>query len=966
MGIVSADFGGRHLRRRITRWIILGLLALVLFWWVPQLLHLYTEWLWFKFDVRFPDVFWTLLSTKIGLGVVFGCAFFALVLANIEVARRMAHRTAWYDEERALRQRIAEVMEYFAARYLYIAIAAFAVVVAYGVGRNAADQWNRYLLFCNGVSFGYSDPIFNRDIAFYLFRLPFWEYLWQWTYVALWAVFLLSAGTHYLDKAIRVLRGVPAFAPHVKVHLSLLLGAILAVKAIGYRIEAFQLLYSPRGVAFGASYTDIHAQLLAYNVLFWIALACALLMLINIRLRGLWLPAVGMGFLLVSSLLLNVIYPAVVQRIQVEPNEFAREEQYIAHNIEFTRRGFGLDRVETRDLTQITPLTMSGIRDNVQTVENVRLWDYRPILDTYQNQQAIWDYYRFKSVDVDRYHIDGQYRQVMLAARELDMDRLARILREQTWQNERIFYTHGHGAVMSPVSDVIGSGLPNYVVKDIPPEATFDNGRIRRHGIYYGELTNNYVIVGTKEEEIDYTLRETNKVAKTRYSGEGGVPIGSILPKLATAARFKDVNIVISTIITEDSRIMWNRNIATRARDIAPFLGFDRDPYIVVGEDAHLYWIQDAYTTSGMFPYSEPYRDAAGRSLNYVRNSVKVVTDAYDGTVVFYIADPDDPIIRTYQKIFPSLFKPMEEMPAGLFHHIRYPEALFNTQSERLTLYHMIDPRVFYNRIEKWGIARERPKSFGEGGRVAPGGSPGDGETMQAYYAILRLPGEAKPEYLLMLPFTPEGRPNMAAWLAARCDGDNYGKLLLYNFPKTEQVWGPMQIEASVDQDPRISEKISLWNQQGSSVIRGNLLVIPLDSSILYVEPLYIRAAQSPFPELKRVLVASGDGSVAMAPTLSGAIASLLGGPTPELAIREPTKLVVAPPEAPAPSAPEEAPRPTAPVALEQDVRALAAQADAYLDEAVARQRAGDWAGYGESLDNLQQTLQQLVDKTGP
>ncbi|MCJ7822829.1 MAG: UPF0182 family protein, partial [Armatimonadetes bacterium] len=489
---------------------------------------------------------------------------------------------------------------------------------------------------------------------------------------------------------------------------------------------------------------------------------------------------------------------------------------------------------------------------------------------------------------------------------------------------------------------------------------------IRQHGIYYGELTNNYVIVGTKEEENDYTLPGTGQVAKTRYSGAGGVPIGSALPRLAAGARFKDFNIIISTIITKDSRILWNRNIALRARHIAPFLSFDQDPYIVVGEDGRLYWIQDAYTTSDMYPYSDRVRSGSD-SFNYVRNSVKVVTDAYEGTVVFYVADPDDPIVQTYQKIFPAIFKPMADMPAGLANHLRYPEALFNAQSERLTIYHMTDPRVFYNRIEKWAIARERPKSAGQGGGFASSGDSSEGEVMQAYYAIVRLPGESDPEYLLMLPFTPEGRPNMAAWLAARCDPEHYGKLLVYNFPKTEQVWGPMQIEASIDQDTEISKDLSLWNQEGSVVTRGNLLVIPLDNSILYVEPIYLSAAQSRFPELKRVIVARGDGKVAMAATLSQALADLLGGTPPKLAALEPSQMVPAPTEggAPAPE-PEEVVAPAPARAIPADAYALAADADRYFKEALERQREGDWAGYGESLEKLQQTLSRLVEKTKP
>ena len=968
MSIVSADFGGRRIRRLAARWAAVIALVLVFFWLLPVVLNQYTEWLWFKFDVQFPSVFWTILGTKVGLGIVFGLVFLVFLLGNVELARRLAHRAVWYDEERALRQRIAEAMEYFASRYLYLALIVIALVAAYGVAKEAANEWHRYLLFRYGGAFGETDPIFSRDIGFYVFRLPFWQYLQQWAYAVLIVVFLVSAATHYFDKAIRVLGGLPAFAPHVKSHLSVLLGLILVVKALDYRIEAFNLLYSSRGVTFGASYTDVHAQLLAYNVLFVIALACAALVLVNMHFRGLWLPLGGIGFLLVSSLLLNLAYPALVQRIHVEPNEFAREKPYIARTIEFTRRGFGLDKVEARNLRQLQPLTMSAVVDNIESVENVRLWDYRPLLDTYQNQQAIWDYYRFSSVDVDRYTINGRYRQVMLAARELDKGRLLKMLPATTkrWQNERVFYTHGCGVVMSPVSDVIDSGLPNYVITDIPPESSFELG-VERHGIYYGELTNDYVIVGTEEEENDYTLPATNQVAKTRYAGTSGVPLSSALPRLAAASRFKDLNILISNIITKESRILWNRNVWQRARHIAPFLSFDRDPYIVVGDDGRLYWIQDAYTTTTRYPYSDPVEGRTGE-YNYVRNSVKVVTDAYDGDVTCYVADEDDPIVRAYQAIFPVLFRPMEEMEAGLLSHIRYPEALFNAQAERLTVYHMTDPQAFYNRIEKWAIAREHPKAVGPETRYG-GGGDSQGEVMQAYYAILRLPEEAEPEFVLMLPFTPQGRPNMVAWLAARCDGDNYGRLLLYNFPKTEQVWGPIQIEASIDQHPDISEKLSLWNQHGSSVIRGNLLVIPFDSSVLYVEPIYLRAAQSPFPELTRVIVAGGDGRVAWSDTLSGALASLLGEAPPALAVLEPAARagVFAPTEAavPAPGA-AEAPPPAevGAAAGPRDVKGLAAEADRHFQEAIERQQRGDWAGYGESVQKLQKTIRELVAAT--
>ncbi len=946
MGIMSADFGGRRLRRRVMRWLLLALVVIGILWWLPALLHIYTQWLWFKFDVRFPDVFWKILSTKVGLGLAFGLVFFVLVIGNVELARRFARRTLWYDEERALRQRIAEVMEYFAGRYLYIALALFTLVVAYGVGLGAAAQWNKYLLFRQGLPFGVEDPIFGRDVGFYVFRLPFWYYLWAFGYWVLIAVFLLSAAAHYFDKAIRVLRGVPAFAPHVKSHLSVLLGLILIFKALGYRLDAFLLLYSPRGATFGASYTDVHAQLLAYNVLSVIAVACAGLVLVNIFVRGLWLPLAGIGFLAVSSLLLNSIYPSLVQRLQVVPNEFEREKEYIAHTIAFTRRGFGLETAEQRTLRRVAPLDMEAVKNNVETVENLRLWDYRPLLDTFQQQQALWPYYRFSSVDIDRYWVGGEYRQVMLAAREL----WAPGLPEKGWQNEHIFNTHGYGVVMAPVSDVIQSGLPNLVVKNIPPESSFDL-RVTRPAVYYGELTNDYIVVGTTEEENDYPLPGTNRMAKARYAGKGGVPIGSGLPRLATSIRFRDINIIISTIITKDSKILWGRNIGQRARQIAPFLSYDRDPYIVAAQDGHLYWIQDAYTTSDMYPYSDRLSTATG-SFNYVRNSVKVVSDAYDGSVMFFVADAADPIIRSYQKIFPGVFKPLDEIPSDLLAHIRYPEAFFNTQSARLTVYHMTDPRTFYNRIEKWEIAREAPKSVGPAARTLVGRTPEtQGETMQAYYAIIKLPNEEEPEFLLMLPFTPQNKPNMVAWLAARCDGEDYGRLLLYNFPKTEQVWGPIQIEASIDQHDTISGWITLRDQRGSRVLRGNLLVIPLDSTILYVEPIYLQASQSPIPELKQVVLARGDGRVVMEPTLSLALEGLLGAKPPELEALEPSRFEVVRPITAEEGLPAEAAPAAAAAAAAPQIEELARQADRQLKEARDR------------LDQLEQTLKKLSEQ---
>ena len=951
MSILDADFGGRRARRKAVRWLIVIAVVLACFWLLPGLLTLYTDWLWFKHDVRYPAVFLTILQTKIGLGAVFGLAFVALVLLNAGIARRLARRSGWYQEETALRQQIAEVMEFFVSRYLYLALVVFALVVGYGVAAAASAQWDKFLQFRNATPFGIADPVFHRDVGFYVFRLPFWQYLWQWTYIALIAVFVITATVHYLDKAIRMLRGVPALASHVKTHLSILLALILVVKAFGYRLEAFHLLYSTRGAVFGAGYTDAHAQLLAYHVLFFVALAVAALTLFSAFSRGIWLPLAGIGFLAAISLLVNTIYPAAVQRFQVQPAEFDREITYIKRNLEFTRRGFGLADMQSRPMRTVTLLGPDQVKHNVPTIENVRLWDYRPLLTTYQQQQALAQYYRFNSVDIDRYTIQGRYRQVMLAARELVVPPEAR-----SWLNDHIYYTHGYGIVMSPVTDAVQSGLPNYSILNLPPVSPVGL-KVTRPGLYYGELTDDYIVTGTTTEEIDYTLPQANKIAKTHYTGAGGVPLAAPLARLAASVRFGDLNLLISTLITKDSRILWEREIIPRVERIAPFLSYDRDPYIVLGDDGHLYWILDAYTTSSRFPYSQPYGEERGAGVNYVRNSVKVVVDAYDGTVSFHVADPEDPIVRTYARIFPGVFKDLASMPAGLQKHIRYAEGLFNAQTAMLTTYHVTDPQVFYNGSERWEIAREAAKTVG----LVDQAGGGDNEGMQAYYAILSLPDRPGSEFLLMLPFTPKGKPNMVAWVAGQCDAKEYGRKLLYEFPKNEQVWGPIQIEAAINQNPDFSQIKTLLNQQGSNFFPGNLLVLPMDNAILYVEPYYLSATTQAIPELKYVIVARGDGRIAFGPTFSEALTKLLGEAPPSTVAEEPTWLGGAP--AAAAAAPGAKPAPAA--LMPQDVKGLAQRADREYREALDKQQKGDWAGYGEALKKLQRTLDELMKKTG-
>lgn len=704
-----------------------------------------------------------------------------------------------------------------------------------------------------------------------------------------------------------------------KKHLAVLLAAILILKAWGYKLAAYKLLYSPSGVVFGAGYTDIHARLLGYKVLMVVALLVGLATILNIFINRLsWIVA-GLGVWLAVSVFFTGIYPVLMQKFVVEPNELARETRYIKHNISMTRDAYGFDKVESKTFDIKYDLTAEDIRNNEDTIRNIRLWDWQPLSKTYREIQEIRLYYAFKDIDIDRYIIDGKYRQVMLAARELSQDKLPNQAR--TWINQHLKYTHGYGVAMSPVNEVAQEGLPRLFIRDIPPRFGTDL-KITRPEIYYGEDTNQYVFVKTKTQEFDYPSGDEN--VWTTYQGESGVKINSLARRLALAWVFKDYKILLSRYITNESYILFERNIQDRTQKIAPFLMFDGDPYIVIS-DGKLYWIQDAYTCTDMYPYSAPF-DREGH--NYIRNSVKIVVDAYDGNTTFYLADNQDPVVQSYARIFPGLFTPIDRMPAGLRQHVRYPEDLFAIQAEMFTVYHMEDPRVFYNKEDKWNI----PSELLEDNELLE-----DKKTqMEPYYIIMRLPGQPRPEYVQMLPFTPAAKQNMVAWLCARSDGENYGKLLVYEFPKQELIFGPMQVESRINQDSKISQQMTLWDQRGSSVFRGNLIVIPINQSILYVEPLYLQAVQSQIPELRRVIAVYGD-RVVMEETLEKALQELFADRTG------------------APVSESEPPAGT--TAAE-----LVKQAQEYYNRAQEMLRAGNWAGYGENIGKVQEMLNSLSE----
>ncbi|MCH8062428.1 MAG: UPF0182 family protein [Chloroflexi bacterium] len=724
--------------------------------------------------------------------------------------------------------------------------------------------------FANAVPFGELDPVFGKDLSFYVFTLPVYSFLEGWL---LGAAIMILLGTIALYLVNFSLRGMGfTITTELKIHVSIIAAIIMFIIAGGYWLDRWELLLSDQGTIFGAAYTDLNARKPALLILAIIAVASGLLMLVNAYLSDLRLLVGAVALWFVMAIALGIAWPELMQRFTVNPNEFVRESQYIARNIDFTRRGFALNRIEEQFYQAEGEITAELIRDNPQTINNIRLWDYRPLTNVYRQIQLIRPYYDFVGrVDVDRYTLGGEYRQVLLAAREVAPEKLE--LESQTWLNNKLVYTHGIGIAMSPVTEFTPEGRPIFFAKDIPtdgvihisanlsedePEIIIDNPRI-----YYGENTTSYVIVNTKTGELDFQTEE-GELIRNQYTGEGGVRLGSFIRRLVYAWQFADVNILISGEITGDSLIQYRRQIQERISTVAPFLMLDADPYIVAGE-GRLFWMQDAYTVSDQFPYSNPTNIAVGERINYMRNSVKITVDAFDGSLRFHIWDESDPMVLTYAKIFPDLFVNQEDMPESLQSHVRYPSDFFRIQAEKYIRYHMKEPQNFYNNEDLWAFAEEK---FGQSADTL--------QLVEPYYVIMKLPGEETEEFVQLLPYTPNERQNLIGWLAARSDRENYGKLVAFNFPKDRQVDGPAQVEARIDNDQDISAWFTLRCTEGSSCIRGNLLVIPVGNGIIYAEPVYLQAEGISFPELKKVILATGD-KVVMEDSLQLAITALVG-----------------------------------------------------------------------------------------
>ena len=809
------------------------------------ILGVYAEWLWFE-SLNYLSVFKTVLFSKITLGAAVFISFFIFLLLNFMILKRRAD---------IVHQKI----------YLVIIF-----IVSLFAGLLSTTYWFTVLRFLNYVNFGFVDPIFRNDIGFYIFVLPFYNFVLGILFFLLAAILTMTAVTYLFtiktkkapkpDIKEGMSFGFEQPFQQIKIeipkkgrsHLAFLGGLLLIIFAAFFYLKRYSILFSQRGAVFGAGFTDITITLPLYTILAALTVITAFIAFAYIYNQNTKLLVGSIALILVVSFGGNIVAGAV-QSLYVQPNEFNLEEPYIKQNIKHTLFAYDLNNVDTRDFPVTYDLTINDINKNKATIDNVRLWDWRPLLTTNRQIQLFRTYYEFLDVDVDRYKLDNKLRQIMVSPRELDQNQLAD--KAKTWVNEKLVYTHGYGVVVSPVNKVSNEGLPELFVKDIPSKVEYKELRIAQPRIYFGEQSNDFIIVNTKSNEFDYPLGNENVF--TSYNGTDGIKLSNILKKAIFSTKLGSLNLFISSAVTKESKVLLNRDIIERATALAPFLQYDTDPYVVIN-DGKLFWIIDAYTTSNDFPYSENI------GINYIRNAVKVVIDAYNGNADFYIIDKEDPLIQNYAKIFPKLFKDFEDMPNGLKEHIRYPEDLMRVQMRIYGTYHMKDPQVFYNREDVWRTPNEIYSS--------------NEVELKPYYIILKLPDAEKEGFFLITPLIPRGKENMVAWFVAHSDPDNYGKLEVFRLSKQELTYGPMQIEARIDQDTEISQLLTLWDQQGSEVIRGNLLTIPLEQSFLYIEPVYLKAsAAGALPQLKRVIVAYED-KVAMEETLQDALEVIFKG----------------------------------------------------------------------------------------
>jgi len=915
---------------KIFSWAFIGI-GVAFFIFFTSIIALITDWWWFS-EVGFTEIFIKSLSTKVILGLTVGFFAAAFLLTNFLAAMRskipwtLAIPEALIGQALSLNNHIVKKVGIVACLF-----------VALLIGLVAASSWQDVLKFLAGTPFGQTDPLFGRDIGFYVFSLPVYflglgliRTLILLSLIVSAIIYILRGsldlsvlfGKFNLNSLSEKLGGPPiklvkhsGTDPAARLHIGILLSLFLVTVATSTYFSLYNLLTAQSGPVFGAAFTDANVMIPIIKIsVFTYGLAAIGALFYGVS--GNISPLVGTISLTVVMGLISGIIPGVFQKLVVAPNELTRETPFIKYNIEATRKAYGLDRIEEREIAADKPITNADIAANNLTIKNVRLWDRAPLLSTFSQIQEIRTYYEFASVDNDRYTIDGEVRQIMLSPRELASESLP----NKAWINERLTFTHGYGVAAGPVNQVTPEGLPVLFVKDLPPKSEVKELAVTRPEIYYGEILNDYVITKTKSKEFDYPKGEEN--VYTTYAGRGGVELNSLVRRFLYAFRFGSLKMLLSGDITSESRILYNRNVKERVATIAPFLTYDRDPYLVIAE-GKLYWIIDAYTSTDRYPYSQPL-PLNGSKVNYIRNSVKAVVDAYDGATKFYQADPDDPIIKTYANMFPNTFRPLSDLPKSLVPHLRYPEDIFSLQTAIYTIYHMDDPQIFYNKEDQWEI----PAIAVEGEQQAEGRVP----VMTPRHMIMKLPGEKKEEYILMLPFTPRAKDNLSAWMVARNDGQQYGKLVVYRFPKDKLVFGPKQVIGRINQDAEVSRQISLWDQRGSAVIQGSLLAIPIEESLLYVRPLYLKADAGKIPELKRVIVAY-ENKIAMEETLEAGLARLFGAGTGQ---------------------------PAKPASVIIPTDNLTKQAAETYDAAIRAQRDGDWGRYGEEIRKLGEILNKL------
>ena len=899
-------------RSRTTAWLMgtVFVFALIVLPFVTWLSGVWVDFAWFT-DLGQRAVFVTRIVSQLETGAVFAVLSFIVLYTSMRVARRFAPRAVPIGLPERMPTEIADGLERLRqgmGPILDKVILFGALVLAFLNGLDMSSNWQTFRLALASVPFGYADPQFGRDVGFFVFNLPAFNLLAEWLTGILVLTTVLTAVVHLLDGAIQPWARLKGFAPHVKAHLSVLMALIVLAWGFKYWIDIWELDFSQTGQIIGAGYTDIHAQAPAYRILIAVSIITALALLANIRFQGWRLPAISLGVWVGASLLLGVVWPGLTQAFIVAPNEAAAEAPYIVRNIAMTRTAFGLNDVEGKAFPAAEDLTAKDVVADRQTLSNVRLWDPKIVGQSYAQLQSIRTYYEFPDVDVDRYIINGVKQQVLVSAREMNSAGLPST--SQTWVNQHLVYTHGFGLVMSPVNAADSRGMPQFIIGDVPPKTTTDLVT-NQPRIYFGEATKDYVIVDTGIKEFDYPLGEKN--AENTYSGTGGVKIGGLATRLAWALHLGSSQVLFSEYVKPESRVLLYRDLKTRLKKIAPWLEYETDPYPVL-VDGRIVWVCDAYTTSSTFPYSE---GLPGSTTNYLRNSVKVTVDAFDGTTHFYAFDPTDPVLKAWRSVYPTLIESGDNIPQGIRDHFRYPQGLFEAQAEVYRTYHMTDPRVFYNKEDQWELPGERK-----------------GTTMEPFFVLMQLPGQTDEHFYIMQPYTPRNRDNMIGWVAANSDPGSYGQRTVYLFPKERVVLGPEQVSAQINQDAVISPQLSLWNQRGSKAIFGNMLVVPIRDSIVYIQPLYLQAETTAIPELTRIIVVYAD-KVEMEKTLEAALLKVFGQTSTSVSATG----TVTP----------------------GGGGASAAAAQKLFTDAINAQRKGDWATYGSKITELGKILEQLA-----